>query len=195
MPACSHREGFQKTKPKPWYVYRIRISLYVYVETTKRHISLLQEASFKEFISRPENRHLVEKHQKREVKQAIQLQEKMAALKFRDVVLESEYDAQIAIAPFLKNKVLRRIVQTFANDERGNFEKWATNPRIINMLSEFQKLINQGKLSEDEAEEYMLRVLKDPSNEYHEEFETKTRQVARLPTEQLVEALNEHVRI
>ena len=78
----------------------------------------LQEASFKEFLSRPENRPLVEKHQRREVKQAVQLQEKTAALRFRDKVLESDYDAQVAIAPFLRNKVLRRIVQTFANDPK-----------------------------------------------------------------------------
>lgn len=43
-----------------------------------------QEASFKEFLSRPENREVVEKHQRKEAKQAIQLQEKMRALEFRD---------------------------------------------------------------------------------------------------------------
>lgn len=39
----------------------------------------------------------------------------------------------------------------------------------------------------------MLRQLKDPSNEHHAEFAAKTKQVARLPTDQLVQALNEHV--
>jgi hypothetical protein len=153
-----------------------------------------QEASFKEFLSRPENRPLVEKHQRREVKQAVQLQEKTAALRFRDKVLESYYDAQVAIAPFLRNKVLRRIVQTFANDPKGDFSKWATNPRVIEMLREAQKLMDDGRLTEKDAEEFMLRMLRDPQNEYHQEFEAKTKQVARLPTDQLVEALNEHVR-
>lgn len=45
-----------------------------------------QEASFKEFLARPENQELVERQQRREVKQAVQLQEKMRALEFRDKV-------------------------------------------------------------------------------------------------------------
>lgn len=134
-------------------------------------------------------------HQRREVKQALQLQEKMAALNFRDKVMESDYEAQIAIAPFLKNKVLRRIVQTFANDPQGDFEKWATNPRVIEMLREAQKLMDEGRLEEAEAEEYMLRSLRDPANEHHAEFVAKSKQVARLPTDQLVQALNEHVSV
>ena len=153
----------------------------------------LQEASFKEFLARPENQALVEKHQRREVKQAIQLQEKMAALRFRDTVLDSDFEAQKAIAPFLRNRVLRRIVQTFANDPSGDFGKWATNPRVLEMLKEAQRLMDEGRLAEDEAEEYMLRILRDPSSEGHEEFTAKSKQVARLPTDQLVEALNEHV--
>lgn len=155
--------------------------------------SVVQEASFKEFLSRPENRPLVEQHQRKEVKQALQLQEKAAALKFRSKVLEADYEAQMAIAPFLKNKTLRRIVQTFANDPQGDFEKWATNPRVLSMLQEAQKAIDEGRLKEADAEEFMLRMLKDPSYEHHQEFAMKSKQVARLPTDQLVVALNEHL--
>ena len=50
------------------------------------HIPLLQEASFKEFLARPENQALVEQQQRKEVKQAVQLQDKMRALEFRDKV-------------------------------------------------------------------------------------------------------------
>ena len=135
----------------------------------------------------------MEKHQRREVKQALQLQEKMAALHFRDKVLESEYESQAAIAPFLKNRVLRRVIQTFANDPAGDFDKWASNPRVLDMLRQAQQLMDDGRLAEAEAEEYMLRALRDPGNEHHAEFEAKSRQVARLPTDQLVQALNEHV--
>jgi hypothetical protein len=46
----------------------------------------MQEASFKEFLSRPENRALVEAHQRKEVRQAIKLQEKMRLMDFRDKV-------------------------------------------------------------------------------------------------------------
>lgn len=136
---------------------------------------------------------MIEKHQRSEVKQALQLQEKAAALHFRDKVLEADYESQAAIAPYLRNKVLRRIIQTFANDKRGDFDRWATNPRVLEMLSEAQKLMDDGRLTESDAEEFMLRLLRDPSGEHHAEFAAKSRQVARLPTDQLVDALNEHV--
>ena len=58
--------------------------------------------------------------------------------------MEAEYDAQKAIAPFLSNRVLRRIVQTFTNDPSGDFSKWATNPRVVGMLREAQKLREEG---------------------------------------------------
>jgi hypothetical protein len=48
-------------------------------------------------------------------------------------------------------------------------------------------------MSEDEMEEVLVRQLQDPKNPAHEEFVRKTRQVARLPTDQLVGALNEHL--
>lgn len=44
----------------------------------------MQEASLKEFLNRPENRPVLEKHQRKEMRQALQLQEKMHALHFRD---------------------------------------------------------------------------------------------------------------
>ena len=40
----------------------------------------------------------------------------------------------------------------------------------------------------------MLRQLADPAHEAHADFARKTRQVVRLPTDQLAGALNEHVR-
>ena len=42
-------------------------------------------------------------------------------------------------------------------------------------------------------EETLIRQFQDPKNEAHEQFMRKTRQVARLATDQLVGALNEHV--
>lgn len=48
-------------------------------------------------------------------------------------------------------------------------------------------------LNEDDVETFMIRQLDDPAHEAHEDFKRKTRRVARLPTEQLVGALNEHV--
>lgn len=60
---------------------------------------------------------------------------KASALDFRDKVLESDYEAQNNVAPFLENKVLRRIIKTFTNDPKGDFAKWARNPRVIEMLT------------------------------------------------------------
>eukprot|EP00887_Chlorella_sp_A99_P002559 scaffold6.g2559.t1 len=154
---------------------------------------LHQEASFKEFLSRPENREAVEKHQRKEVKQAIKVQEKMRLMEFREKVLESEFDAQKNVAPFLKNRVLRRIIQTFANDQQGDFAKWACNPRVIEMLREAKRLMDEGYVAEEEMEAYLIRQLADPHHEAHADFARKTRQVARLPTDQLVGALNEHL--
>lgn len=39
----------------------------------------------------------------------------------------------------------------------------------------------------------MVRQLQDPKSEGHTQFKKATRQVARLPIDQLVGALNEHV--
>ena len=42
-------------------------------------------------------------------------------------------------------------------------------------------------------ETFLIRQLQDPAHEHHAECARKTRQVVRLPTAQLVGALNEHV--
>ncbi|GAB4816733.1 hypothetical protein N2152v2_003779 [Parachlorella kessleri] len=151
------------------------------------------EASLKEFLARPENKGVLEKHQRKEFKQALQLQEKQRALQFREKVLESEYDAQKAVAPFLGNRVLRRIVQSLANDPRGDFSKWALNPAVLQLLREAKKRMEDGLISEEEMEQVLVRQLQDPANPAHEEFARKTHQVVRLPTDQLVGALNEHL--
>lgn len=75
-----------------------------------------------------------EQHQKKEVKQAIRLQEKIQALKFKSTVLDADLEAQKNIAPFLTNRVLKRIIMTFMNDPNGDFEKWAKNPSVIAMV-------------------------------------------------------------
>lgn len=107
-------------------------------------------------MNRPENAELLEKQQRKEIKQGLQMQEKMRALEFREKVrlaismhqhasaaahgrllhsrvayltcvtasttvlkcchvclqvLESDYDSQKNVAPFLQNRFLRRIIQ------------------------------------------------------------------------------------
>jgi hypothetical protein len=117
----------------------------------------------------------------------------LAAQTFKEKVLESDYDAQKNVAPFLENRVLRKIVQTFTNDPRNDFSKWATNPQVISMMTQAKELMDSGRMTEDECEHLILQQLNDPSNPAHEDFKLKTKQQVRLTTEQLVPALNEQV--
>jgi len=120
----------------------------------------LQESSFREFCSRPENKGMVQKTQKAEVKKVQQAEEQMRALKFRDVVLAAEPQAQKAVAPFLQVPILRRVVQTMANDERGDFTAWATNPLVLEYLGLAKKALDEGLMTEAEAEHLMLAQIK-----------------------------------
>ena len=94
-----------------------------------------QAASFKAFCERPENREMLMRHQRKEVQQMEKASARASALEFREKVLESDYEAQNNVAPFLENKVLRRIIKTFTNDPKGDFAKWARNPLVIQMLT------------------------------------------------------------
>jgi len=151
------------------------------------------EASFKEFCERPENKPMLIKHQQSEVRKAMRLNRKMKAMEFKEKVMESDYDAQKNMAPFLENKVLRKIVQTFTNDPRNDFSKWANNPLVIRMLTKAKELMDEGRMTEDEAEHLILQQLNDPSHAAHHDFKLKTKQVVRLGTDQLVPALNEQL--
>ena len=56
-------------------------------------------------------------------------------------------------------------------------------------------MMDSNQISEDEMEEQLVRMLKDPAAPAHEEFTAATQTRARLPTDQLVQALNEHLQI
>jgi len=153
------------------------------------------EASFKEFCERPENKPMMVKHEKKEAKKAARLNRKMQAFEFKEKVLESSYEAQKNIAPFLENRVLRRIVQTFTNDKYNDFDKWARNPIVLNMLKQAHEALNEGRLTDEEVENNILEWLKDPTNPSHDMWKHKTKQTVRLSTDQLVSALNEQVQL
>ncbi len=102
----------------------------------------------------------MEKTQRAEVRK-IQLAEQQAlAVRFREVVLAAEPEAQRAIAPFLQVPVLRRVVQTMANDERGDFSHWATNPLVLEYLHMAKKALEDGLITEQEAEQLMIAQAK-----------------------------------
>lgn len=153
------------------------------------------EHQFKEFCDRPENRPLVERHHRMEYRKAQRAGRKMKVAQFQDKVLSADYDAQKNVAPFLENRVLKRVVHTFCNDPLNDFGKWARNPEVLRLLNSAKALMDSGKVTEDQMEYMLLQQLQDPANPHHAEFELKTRQKVRVPTEQLVSALNEHLEV
>jgi len=68
---------------------------------------------FKQFCMQPENKEKVQEHQRKEMRRAERVGHRIEACGFRDKVLESDYEAQQNIAPFMEHKFLRRIIQTF----------------------------------------------------------------------------------
>eukprot|EP00873_Tetraselmis_striata_P045271 jgi/Tetstr1/465535/TSEL_010204.t1 len=151
------------------------------------------EESFKEFINRPENRPRLEAHQFQEMKKHIKETDKMRAYEFRNKVIGSDFESQKNIHKFLKYRPLRKVIQTLTNDPRNDFDFWAQNPQVIAMLEEAKKMLDEGRMTELEMEDIMLKQFQDPSHEAHQQFKAATSHVARLPTEQLVGALNEHL--
>ena len=121
-----------------------------------RCLALPQEASFREFCARPENKPMVEKTQQREIRTAQRLQNNDLASRFRERFMAASPEAQRSMAPFLKVPVLRRIVQTLTNDERNDFGHWATNPAIVEMLSAAKEAIETGRMTEVEVEHLLL---------------------------------------
>ena len=99
------------------------------------------------------------KQQRKEIRQMEAHTEETSARDFRERVLAADAEAQKNVAPFLENPVLRRIVKSFTNDERGDFAKWACNPRVIEMLRRAQKAMDEGKLTEADAERIMIESL------------------------------------
>ena len=127
-------------------------------------------------------------------------------------VLEAPYESQKAMVPFLEHRALRRIVQTFTNDENQDFGKWATNPLVIQMLTQARELLDSGQLTEQDVEQALtaqLQVSADSSCEAglpmqqgmqhaqaSSEGETGPGAAPKISVsaEQLADALNEHVR-
>ena len=99
---------------------------------------------FKQFCMKPENKEKVQEHQRKEVRRAERVGHRIEACGFREKVLESDYEAQQNIAPFMEHKFLRRIIQTFCNDEQGDFGKGAKNPRVIEMVQDAIDLVDNG---------------------------------------------------
>lgn len=68
-------------------------------------------------------------------------------------MLEADRNAQTDIAPFMKIPALRSIIQSFSNDEDGDFGKWASNPTVLEMLRQAKQLLDEGKMTEREMQQ------------------------------------------
>ena len=149
------------------------------------------------------------KQQRKEIRQMEAHAEETSARDFRERVLAADAEAQKNVAPFLENPVLRRIIKTFTNDERGDFAKWACNPRVLEMLRRAQKAMDEGKLTEAEAERVMIESVAAKQKSAYDDADTDvddrgfgtapstvpTGRKVRVETNNLVSALNEHVQL
>ena len=123
------------------------------------------------------------KQQRKEIRQMEAHTEETSARDFRERVLAADAEAQKNVAPFLENPVLRRIIKTFTNDERGDFAKWACNPRVLEMLRRAQKAMDEGKLSEAEAERVMIEsVAAKQKSAYDDADAGRASSPARIPS-------------
>lgn len=97
-------------------------------------------ASFQDFCEDPENRNFIIRNEKEELRDVRKSQDRVEASRFRNSVLLADCEAQTNMAPFIRHRVLRHIICSFTNDDKGDFETWACNPRIIDMLTQAKKV-------------------------------------------------------
>lgn len=71
-------------------------------------------------------------------------------------VLNADTEVQKNIAPFLKHRVLRAIVESLANSPDNDFEVWAKNRMVVDSLKEAQRLLDNGYVKEEEMEAALL---------------------------------------
>lgn len=71
-------------------------------------------------------------------------------------VLNADTEVQKNIAPFLKHRVLRAIVESLANSPDNDLEVWAKNRMVIDSLKEAQRLLENGHVKEEEMETALL---------------------------------------
>ncbi|MEW5308635.1 MAG: hypothetical protein WDW38_000578 [Sanguina aurantia] len=152
-----------------------------------------QERSFNEFLSRPEHRPQVEEAQRVELEQLLTVQEQVKELEFEQKVMAAGPDIQRAVAPFMDHPVLRRVMHSFANGSDEGLTQWASNPRVIEMLTTARSLLRHGRMTEGELETMLLQRIKSPALSAGEEAITPSPAHPRvkLAADQLVSALNE----
>ena len=71
-------------------------------------------------------------------------------------VINADKEVQKNIAPFLKHRVLRAIVESLASSPNNDFEVWAQNRMVIDSLKAAQRLLDSGHVKEEEMETALL---------------------------------------
>ena len=71
-------------------------------------------------------------------------------------VMNADTEVQKNIAPFLKHRALRAIVESLANSPDNDFEAWAQNRMVIDCLRQAQRLLENGHVKEEEMETALL---------------------------------------
>lgn len=71
-------------------------------------------------------------------------------------VMNADTEVQKNVAPFLKHRVLRAVVESLANSPDNDFEVWARNRMVIETLKAAQRLLDSGHVKEEEMEAALL---------------------------------------
>ncbi|DBA96742.1 hypothetical protein WJX77_011474 [Trebouxia sp. C0004] len=150
------------------------------------------EASLREFCARPGNKSIIEREQKKQAMRVLQVKQRRDALRFQQKVLQSDVKAQQNVAPFLKHRVLREIVKSFTNSPTDDFENWAKNEQVINTLKEAQRLLDNGYISEEDMEHFLLAHLQRQSSQ-NGSLASNDTIGHNIGSDHLVLALNQHL--
>eukprot|EP00877_Chromochloris_zofingiensis_P005171 jgi/Chrzof1/14655/Cz09g10280.t1 len=152
------------------------------------------EASFKAFLSRPENRPLVEQHQQQEVQDALKLKEMMQHAQLQAQVLDLSPEYQKRLLPALQVPMLCQLLMSLTNGGQP-LSVWLDNPRVMKLIRETLKALRTGRMHEQQLQDMLCGLLTDPerSGETGEETKAKQPSITTVPSHMLVEALNEHL--
>eukprot|EP00879_Flechtneria_rotunda_P014516 GHRR01015168.1.p1 GENE.GHRR01015168.1~~GHRR01015168.1.p1 ORF type:complete len:261 (+),score=137.46 GHRR01015168.1:97-879(+) len=175
------------------------------------------EASFKDFASRPENKPLLEEHQKEEVTAALLLQEQAQQAALQQQVLQLDQHDIKLLAPVLRSPVLRQLLVSLSNDAAGpnsgitpanmlhsssssntssanGLQAWLSNPRVMQLLRKAAWALKHGQLNEQQLAQVLQQQLKVMREDQPGGTELAAGpHQAVLPSHMLVEALNEHL--
>ena len=114
-------------------------------------------------------------------------------------VADAPPHVQRRLAPALASPGLRRLLESFAADDRGDVGAWAANPRVLDMLEAAAAALAEGRLREEELGAALAGAATAGDSGGASGAQGGARcdwapAPVRLPPDALAAALNEHVR-